>query len=76
LARKKRREEREKRSTLANERFDSPLRRWLRWMSRSGFSRWRLGVGLLGVGVVKTAVGYGGFSGKLSHSLTRCSWIH
>ena len=47
-----------------NDRFDSPLRRWLRWMSRSGMSGWSLPIGLIGVAMVKTGVGFGGFSGK------------
>jgi len=64
------RAEREKRSTLAAEKFDSPLRRWLRWMSSRGLSGWTLGVGLVGVGMVKTGVGFGGFSG-MSRSLCK-----
>ncbi|CAD6574593.1 MAG: Glucosyltransferase-like protein [Tremellales sp. Tagirdzhanova-0007] len=65
-ARSKRRAERDKRARSVAERFDSPLRRWLRWMSSAGLSRASLGIGLIGVGVIKTAVGFGGFSGRES----------
>lgn len=62
--REKRRKEKERKSTLLGDKYDSPLRRWLRWMSRSGLSAWSLPVGLAAVLVVKAAVGLGGFSGK------------
>ena len=61
--RRRRRAERRAKSTLAGEKYDSPLRRWARWMSANGLSAWSLPIGLAAVGVVKTAVGYGGFSG-------------
>ncbi|ORY32289.1 ALG6, ALG8 glycosyltransferase family-domain-containing protein [Naematelia encephala] len=59
--REARRKERERKSTLAGEKYDSPLRRWLRYMGSGWMS---LGLGLVGVGVVKSAIGSGGFSGK------------
>lgn len=39
-------------------------------MSSRGLSGWTLGVGLVGVGMVKTGVGFGGFSG-MSRSLCK-----
>jgi hypothetical protein len=63
-SREKRRAKREKMSTLLSEKYDSPLRRWLRWMSAQGLSGSSLFVGLVAVGVVKSAVGMGGFSGE------------
>lgn len=58
------RKERELRSTLVGEKYDSPLRSWLRWMSAQGLSGpYAVLAGCVGVGMIKTAVGLGGFSG-------------
>lgn len=51
-------------STLSGGRFDSPIRRWLRWMKTIDMGKWSLPVGIIGVGVIKAAVATGGFSGK------------
>lgn len=73
VERAKRRAEREQRSTLSSERYDSPLRRWMRWMSKMGMSGWSLPVGLAGVMVLKGAVGLGGFSGtSIYHPVEQC----
>ena len=45
-------------------------------MSSAGLSRASLGIGLIGVGVIKTAVGFGGFSGELLlSSMSRASFL-
>ncbi|KAK4686465.1 hypothetical protein P7C73_g3661, partial [Tremellales sp. Uapishka_1] len=54
--RDKRRREREAKSTLLALKYDSPLRRWLRIMSKNGWSGMSLAVGLAAVGLVKIAV--------------------
>lgn len=42
-------------------------------MSGAGLGGWSLGVGLVGVAVLKTAVGFGGFSGEFKISASICS---
>ncbi|KAL7419523.1 Glucosyltransferase-like protein [Cryptotrichosporon argae] len=54
---------RRRRDPHADERYDAPLRRWVRWMGRDAYAA-TLALGLVGVGVFKSAVGMGGFSGQ------------
>lgn len=75
VRREARRREKEKKSTLVGEKYDSPLRSWLRWMSAQNLSgRYAVLVGCAAIGMVKTAVGFGGFSGhgELSRSVSGC----
>ncbi len=55
---------REERGTLASDRFDSPLRRYVRSMAGLGLQQWSLPVGVGTVLVIKWLVGMGGYSGR------------
>lgn len=74
--REAKRREREKRSTLVGEKYDSPLRRWLRWMSAQNLSGpYSLAIGCLATGMIKTAVGFGGFSGSGRSTWPNNGWF-
>jgi hypothetical protein len=51
-------------STLQNEVYNSPLRRYTRYMSQSSQSHLTLPLSLIAVGLIKVGIGFGGFSGK------------
>lgn len=54
--RERRREERIKKSTLKGEKYDSPLRRWVRWMSLHELGQWSLVVVILAAGVLRAVI--------------------
>ncbi|WRT64155.1 uncharacterized protein IL334_001084 [Kwoniella shivajii] len=51
--REKRRKEKELKSTLLSGKYDSPLRRWIRYMNKSGFSHYTLPTAILGYIIIK-----------------------
>ncbi len=55
---------REERSTLQGERFDTPLRRYVRNMTRLGLGEHTLVMGVAAVLLIKWIIGIGGYSGK------------